>query len=129
MTTEELEIWKALSKCKCVRKVKGDWDYGDIYCNHYGSFGHFPVANDTWDYSNDGWKSAIWIPPLYDPIRPERSLIEIVKKLANDPSLPIYKQAALEQNLDFCLDSDRPDLALARAIIEQEGNDGAEIRI
>ena len=114
--TSELEIWKALSKCKCVRKVKGDWDYGDIYCNHYGSFGHFPVANDTWDYSNDGWKSAIWVPPLYDPICPERSLIGIAK------SLKLHENR--KYDLKQLYYQDRPDLALAQAIIEQEKGEG-----
>jgi len=49
--------------------------------------------------------------PLFDPIRPERSL----RRMAFTVGVPDYVIAE-----SFIHDA-RPDLALARAIIEQEG--------
>ena len=112
MDNEELEIWRALNKLPEVKEVFGEWDYGDTYCNCHGFLGHFPVANGTWDYTNDGWKFAIWIPPIYDPIRPERSLWHL--------SGDIRWHWSVSERLQFTFDA-RPDLALAKAILEQEG--------
>jgi hypothetical protein len=125
MTTEELKIWKRLNKLKCVEKAKGNLRMGDNCLSRYDRGFEIAqyVAASNQIYDN------IWIPPLYNPIRPERSLIGIARgivSLRKNPWLPSDKQWVCEildsQSgvRDSQLFADRPDLALAQAIIEQE---------
>lgn len=107
MTTEELEIWKALNELKCVKKVKGHLDLGDN-CLSRDSRGcrigqYVAAPNQVYD--------DLWIPPLYDPIRPDRSLWKIAANIRWDWSETT--------KLQFMI-TDRPDLALSKAILEQK---------
>lgn len=107
MTTAELEIWKRLNECECVKTVREQWVKGDRYISLFdGDFGLI---------ENDGGISLgdpdIWIPHFYDHIRPERSLWG----MAGD----IRWNWSEQKKIEFVL-SDRPDLAIAKAIIEQE---------
>lgn len=123
MRTDELEIWKRLNECECVRP-----DYwlplnGDryIWIDADGN----PRVKNYYIGKEEINGSCIWIPPLYDPIRPERSLIGIAKgtvQLRMNPFLfgkwvcDIYNEDGVRSSQTV---SDRPDLALAKAIIEQ----------
>ena len=105
MNQDEPEIWTRLNECECVKNVFGSFISRDLgwntelcaYVEVNGIMGSHP--------------EILWIPPLYDPIRPERSLWGIAGGTAN---MTWAKLVAF-------VESDRPDLALARAIIEQEG--------
>lgn len=112
MTTNELEIWKRLNELPEVKKAFGEWVEGDWFIPSGGD-GTCEIGccyNPC--YMED---SDIWIPKLYDPIRPERSLWYL--------SGDIRWNWSVDQKLQFMLDA-RPDLALAKAIIEQEGKKG-----
>ena len=104
MNQDEIEIWTRLNKCECVKKVKGYWLPRDYCLEESGA-----ITN----YYSCGEIDPIWIPPLYDSIMPERSLIGIYKSLPTSLSM--------RWNLGSFLFFNRPDLALAKAIIEQEG--------
>lgn len=110
MNQEELKIWTRLNECEYVKKVKGHyWLVGDRCVNLFSqvndiyTIGHSISVDDL---------DSIWIPPLYDPIRPERSLWY----MSGDIRWNWPEQEKLGFMIDAC-----PDLALARAIIEQEG--------
>ena len=114
MDNEELEIWKALNELPEVKAVFGAWGYGDFY-TLYGSI--YQIDETDTDYNKhkitmEG--KEIWIPPLFDPVRPERSLWYL--------SGDIRWLWSVSERLQFTLDA-RPDLALARAILEQEGKE------
>ena len=129
MTTEELKIWKRLNECESVKKVFGvnylPLRIGDFYCCPRKT--GISRVEDIYTVP----KNAIWIPPLYDPIRPERSLIGMVESLGytinlyqNLMLLPAHRwvcellKDCIKINV-VCLD--RPDLALAQAIILNDG--------
>jgi hypothetical protein len=110
MTTNELEIWKKLNECECVNKVFGDyWLVGDRCSNMFSASGEIYTVSQVTERNGI---NSYWIPPLYDPIRPERSLWMIAYNLG------LYNLEVIAS--DFL----RPDLALAKAIIEQEGKKG-----
>ena len=125
MTTEH-EIWKRLNKLECVKKVFGAWRYGDFY-TLYGSI--YQIDEDDTDYNKHKTtmgKDEVWIPPLYDPVRPERSLIEILYTILVNKHddgwrdiKHLYGWAREEIGRIVGL-SDRPDLALAKVILEQK---------
>lgn len=122
MKTDELEIWKRLNECECVKKAFDVSQHLDRFCWQSPDgriHTYFTVAEGCEKGSAD-----VWLPHLYDPIRPERSLIGIYRAIHPD-----YGSKANHDFLAAVMYADRPDLALARAIIEQEGKDGAEIRI
>ena len=110
MDNEELEVWKRLNACECVKKVFVRWHEGDRYT--YNEFSLIMSKNEH-DNTPQYPLLAIWIPPLYDPIRPERSLIGILRDNYPNTSMQ-YKM------LSDCMTFPRPDLALARVIIAQE---------
>lgn len=121
MTTYEPEIWKRLNECEAVKKVFGGWEVGDRF-----AFGK-EIQTVTDESLNQHRRQAVWIPPLYDPIRPERSLIGIAM-VKYDVELHVNQGWVchlLDKQSGAYLyggyDTARPDLALARAIIEQEG--------
>jgi len=107
MTTDEREIWRKLNECKAVKKVKGWWEIGDHYYSHRDSC--VLVLNDD---DTDLGIEDLFVPPLFDPIRPERSLWGMSEKIREEWSV---MQAGIFMH------SDRPDLVLAEMIIEQEG--------
>jgi len=122
MTNEELEIWRKLNECEAVGRVKGLLEFGDLvtFRNKIGRVSEMQVNHDvankreyTMVHVNQiGWileQYITWIPPLFNPICPERSLIGIYKSITGG----IVKSITFTDN--------RPDLALARVIIEQEG--------
>jgi hypothetical protein len=125
MTTEELEIWRKLNECKAVKKVKGLLELGDVVCfrNKIGRVSEMQVNHNvankreyvTVHVNLIGWieeQYLTWLPPLYDPIRPERSLWGM--------SAGIREEWSVMQAGIF-IASERPDLFLAEMIIEQEG--------
>ena len=113
MTTDEPEIWKKLNECECVKKVFGDyWLVGDRCSNMFSASGEIYTVSQVTERNGI---NSYWIPPLFDPIRPERSLWYL--------SGDIRWNWSGDQKLQFMLDA-RPDLALAKAIIEQEGKKG-----
>ena len=111
MDNEELEIWKALNELPEVKKVFGAWRYGDFY-TLYGSI--YQIDEDDTDYDKHKiiiGKDEVWISPLFDPVRPERSLWYLSREIRGNwtPSDKIL----------FAIRK-RPDLALAKAILEQK---------
>jgi len=106
MTTDELKTWQALNECEAVKKVFGGWEVGDRF-----AFGK-EIQTVTDESLNQHRRQAVWIPPLYDPIRPERSLWGM--------SAGIREEWSVMQAGIF-IASERPDLFLAEMIIEQEG--------
>jgi hypothetical protein len=112
MTTEERDTWEKLNKCKCAKKVFGSFIPGDLgwntelcaYVEVNGIMGSHP--------------EILWIPSLYDSIRPERSLIGIFATLFEKKR---FTRKTIERILRTIIRLDRPDLALARVIIGQEG--------
>lgn len=122
MTTDELEIWRTLNECEVVKKVKGEYkEAGDYYIRRNRLITSTGLGR--WE------KGELWIPPLYDPIRPERSLIGIYRNVRteyyklqhpNSDAKDVWRW--VEDDLSNTMfRQDRPDLALAKAIIEQEG--------
>ena len=114
MTTEELEIWKRFNELECVKKAFGEWIGGDMFTIPDEAtlrMYHFQDHCEGCDYEVNNF-GVIRIIPLYDPIRPERSLWYI--------SGDIRWNWAENDKLQFMLDA-HPDLALAQAIIEKEG--------
>jgi len=106
MNLKELKIWTRLNECEYVKKVKGHyWLVGDRCVNL------FSQANDIYTIGHSisvDDLDSIWIPPLYDPINPERSLIGIYSSF-------------FPREKEWILPCNRPDLYLVEAIIEQEG--------
>ena len=104
MTTEELEIWKKLNELPEVKKVKGEWIKSDmvILRSH--------TIIDRLITVNGPEEGDIWVPHLYDPIRPERSLWGMM-----DWDAP-YTPPLVDGREEFFI---RPDLAIAKAIIER----------
>jgi len=135
MTTEELKIWKRLNECEAVKKAKVGWMIGDgvffnetygfidqiketdygiyIYCKWYDEEGS--GTRDTPDFVDEHF---IWVISLFDPIRTERSLIGIYIDIMLRKR---FSKKSIERALKRIITLDRPDLALAKAIIEQEG--------
>lgn len=112
MTKEEPEIWKRLNECEAVKKVFGcEWLYGDKYLDD-GEIQTIDNESLRCCLSPPKAGGNIWIPPLYDPIRPERSLWGM--------SAGIREEWSVMQAGIF-IASERPDLFLAEMIIEQEG--------
>ena len=103
MDADELEIWRALNELPEVKAVFGQWYIGDICIIDKKGTLH------TMQYNNPKDTHSIWVPPIFDPIRPERSLWMIAYNLG------LYNLEVIAS--DFL----RPDLALAKAIIEMEG--------
>ena len=102
MDNNELEIWKKLNECEAAKKAFDSWWLeGDVFLDPSNQ------QMGRWNWTENGRK-LIWIPPLYDPIRPERSLWMIAYNLG------LYNLEVIAS--DFL----RPDLALAKAIIEME---------
>ena len=110
MTTDELEIWKRLKDCECVHP--GYWLplNGDryIWIDADGN----PHVKIYYIRKEEINGSCIWIPPLYDPIRPERSLWGMSEDIR-------HRWGSQFEEACF-LNTARPDLALAKAIIEME---------
>lgn len=124
MTTEELEVWKRLNECECVKKAIDVWYVGDHYLRQHGGILEMCTAVRSNSMMKD---SDLWVPPLHDPICPERSLIGIamvkydVELHVNQGWVCHLMDKQSGERLYGGYDTDRPDLALARAIIEQEG--------
>lgn len=114
MTTEELEIWKRLNECEAVKKVFVGWEVGDRF-----AFGE-KIQIVTGDSLNQHRRQAVWIPPLFDQIRPERSLMGIANRLGVNADRVDLFTTGTTCRLDELRFANRPDLALAEAIIEQE---------
>lgn len=108
MTTDELEIWRTLNECECVKEVFGKWVEGDLFYDPYNE--HQIVGR--WNWTAIG-RNLIWIPLLYDPISPERSLWGMSEEIRDRKWSP-------GDCIIFASLTDRPDLALAKAIIEME---------
>lgn len=104
MTPSELEIWKALNELPEVKKVFGQWYIGDICIIDKKGTLH------TMQYNNSKDTHSIWVPPIFDPIRPERSLRGLFLEIVND---------SVRWHSCMVLKDARPDLALAKAIIER----------
>lgn len=112
--TDEPEIWKKLNECECVKKVFGDyWLVGDRCSNMFSASGEIYTVSQVTERNGI---NSYWIPPLFDPIRPERSLMGIAK------SVKLHENR--KYDLKQLYYQDRPDLALAQAIIEQEKGEG-----
>lgn len=154
MTTEELEIWKRLNECECVKRVFGWWEIGDLLWDDYGEEFGYVIGKQETEFTGgrieitarveyfSGLQSNIrrdsiekyFIPPLYDPIRPDRSLIGMVKGIVILRHTPWLKENCwvceildpLSGVKDQEVNAHRPDLALAKAIIEQEGSHDRE---
>jgi tRNA G26 N,N-dimethylase Trm1 len=110
MTTDELEIWKELNECEGVKQAFECWHEHDNYLDVVGDEeDEYTLCNICDCYTH---YDPIWIPPLHDSVRPERSLWEMSRKIRED--------ASWEDAYRFSI-SDRPDIVLAKAIIEQEG--------
>lgn len=108
MTTDELKTWEALNKCECVKKVFCGLQPGDrYYCMMNDDYGIQFDTMGACDVTCD-----IWVPPLYDPIRPERSLWGMSEEIREEWSI---------MKVGIFIASERPDLFLAEMIIEQEG--------
>jgi len=107
MNTDELKTWEALNECECVKKARG---------NHH-------ETNDLFITSVDYNLRLLntWVPLLYDPIRPERSLIGIVASIMLKLYPEMSEESAYKETCLIAGKSTRPDLALANVIIEQEG--------
>ncbi|MEN6621447.1 MAG: hypothetical protein ABFD50_07870 [Smithella sp.] len=119
MTTDELEIWKRLNECECVQKAFDVSQHLDRFCWQSPDgriHTYFTVAEGCGKGFAD-----IWVPPLYDPIRPERSLIGMID--TNQWHVELFSSSILylRRYEDDLVIKDRPDLALAKAIIELEG--------
>ena len=116
MTTDELKtpnewrisLWTRLNECECVQNVFGYGEKRDLF---YDVVDGKYVQGQT--ILTDEY---LWIPSLFDPIRPERSLIGIYRSICPD--------YGSKKNYDFLaavMYATQPDLALAKAIIEQDG--------
>jgi len=99
MDQTELETWKALNELPEVKAVFECWLIGDYYLHN----------DEVYQCFAQGYMCCepIWIPPLHDPIRPERSLIGI------------YWENRFPVSWADIMCADRPDLALARAILAE----------
>lgn len=124
MDNNELEIWRALNELPEVKKVFGEWDFGDRYV----SKGDGGILCEVWN--PERMSDEDFVPPLYDSIRPERSLIGImfsqieadaIKKNGSSEITELTMHALKTLGLRRAITADRPDLAIARAIIEMEG--------
>lgn len=124
MTPEELEVWKELNDLDVVKKVRGEhWMDGDLYITYQTR----KIKRMDCGMVIDDCDPDVWLPLLFDPIRPERSLMGIAST---------QYDVEMHYNMGFVFhlcdkitgeymfggyDGNRPDLALAKAIIEQEG--------
>lgn len=103
MTTEEPKIWEALNELPEVKAVWKEWESGDFYIS--GEMKNPYILKSSLPYILFNQESLIWVPPLFHPIRPERSLWGIADKMN------------VWADLYSTCNNGRPDLALAKAIL------------
>lgn len=86
-----------------VKAVFGQWYIGDICIIDKKGTLH------TMQYNNSKDTHSIWVPPIFDPIRPERSLRGLFLAIIGNDSIRWHSCMVLKDT--------RPDLALAKAIL------------
>lgn len=120
MTTSELEIWKALNELPKVKAVFGEGyqRYDLFWCEELEGERYYCDC----EYCNKSCEfDRTWVIPLYDSIRPERSLWGIFKKMVLEINAGWEVKDWADSHIGRVAgSSDRPDLALARAILEQK---------
>lgn len=131
MTYEEIKTWKELNELERVKYWRKFWHDSDLYLD--------VVGDDETDYNaysriygrcRKG--TNIWVPPLFELILPERSLIGIyVTMLVEYYDGDWEDKAKLvrwarEETGRIIGQSYRPDIALAKAIIERCNSEGGK---
>ena len=121
MTPNELEVWKELNELEVVKTAFDPCQPGDRFCYEYhGKIHTYITAAEGGGMDGDHY----WIPQLFDPIRPERSLIGLASQQGsvdvhyNDWMMKWVTHITPDDEYEQWT-ADRPDLALAKAIIER----------
>ena len=131
MEQSELEIWQALNELPEVESVRGQWHVVDNVIRH-----DTKELDIVYPLDLACGQDAVWLPPLYDPIRPERSLIGIAKSMGYEINLftnpYVYSEWVCEVSSHpalgaYSVYAKTPDLALAKAILAAKG-EGAMIK-
>lgn len=78
-----------LCRHPAIQERRGEWQEGDRFCidGEIYTIGDYTIAGDGMMAGDVGvyyyWDDmirAIWVPPLSDPLRPERSLIGMINR-------------------------------------------------